>query len=156
MALLFSAPYRATGAVLALTGLSCYCVASTEGLINMYRMILPGNTLPDGTYPYPSDFWEVNAVFGHVSLCFLVIGLITLFLAKEPDEYFYKLRLESIQFAVYAQFLVGLAAFTYFYFTPGYQIENTFQSIVGLVCGTFLVAYVLRYYVNVYFKAVQD
>jgi hypothetical protein len=152
----FSARYRATGIFLTIAGLLCLWVASSEGLINVYRIILPAHTLPDGSYPYPANFWDVNAVFGMVSACMLTVGAAIVFLAKEPDEYFYKIRLESIQFAVVAQFLIGLIAFTYFYFTPGYQIENTFQAILGLAGGTFLVAYALRYYATVYFKAGQD
>lgn len=156
MALLIPARYRASGALLALTGLLGFCVASTEGLINVYRIILPGNTSPDGGYLYPPEFWEVNAVLGNVSLFLLAIGMAAVFLAKERDEYLRQIRLESVQFAVYAQFLVGLTAFTYFYFTPGYRIENTFQGIVGLVCGTFLIVYVLRYYYIVHFKTGRD
>lgn len=156
MALSFPARYRATGIFLAIAGFLCLWVASWEGLINVYRIILPGRTLPDGAYPYPANFWDINAAFGMVSACMLTVGAAMVFLAKEPDEYFYKIRLESIQFAVIAQFVVGLIAFAYFYFTPGYQIENTFQGILGLACGTFLAAYVLRYYANSYFKADQD
>ena len=40
----------------------------------------------------------------------ITIGVAMVFLAAEPDEYFYKIRLESIQFAVVAQFVVGLIA----------------------------------------------
>ena len=156
MALSLPARYRAAGFFLALTGLLCLWVAYSEGLINFYRIILPGNTLPDGSYPYPSNFWDINAVFEKCSLCSLAIGVATAFLAKEPDEYFYQIRLESIRFAVSAQFLVGQIAFGYFYFTPGYRMENTFQDILGLACGSFLVAYVLRYYSMIYFKQEKD
>lgn len=156
MVLLFPSRYRAIGVCVALAGLLGYCVASTGGLINVYRVISSGNTFPDGSYPYPSDFREVNAVFGNASLCFLVLGIIAVFMAREPDEYCYKIRLESIQFAASAQFLTGLAAFAYFYFTPGYRIENTFQAIIGLACGTFLLAYALRYYAVIYIKPGQD
>ena len=38
----------------------------------------------------------------------ITIRVAMVFLAAEPDEYFYKIRLESIQFAVVAQFVVGL------------------------------------------------
>ena len=156
MALSISARYRAAGIFLATAGFLGLWVASWEGLINVYRVILPAYTLPDGAYPYPANFWDVNAVFGIVSACMLTIGAAMVFLGKEPDEYFYRIRLESIQFAVIAQFLVGLIAFAYFYFTPGYQIENTFQGILGMACGTFLVTYVLRYYASIYFKTDQD
>lgn len=156
MALSRSARYRAAGVFLAITGFLGLWVASWEGLINVYRIILPAYTLPDGAYPYPANFWDVNAVFGMVSACMLTIGAALVFLAKEPDEYLYKIRLESIQFAVIAQFLVGLIAFAYFYFTPGYQMENTFQGILGMASGTFLVTYVLRYYASIYFNADQD
>ena len=156
MALLFPARYRAKGAFLALAGLLGFCVASTDGLINVYRVILPGNTLPDGSYPYPPDFWQMNAILEGVSLCFLAAGIATVFLAREPDEYFYKMRLEAIQFAVYAQFVTGLAAFAYAYFTPGYRIENAFQAIAGVACGTFLLAYVLHYYSASHFKSDRD
>jgi hypothetical protein len=156
MAPSFSGRYRATGIFLAIAGFLCLWVASCDGLINVYRIVLPERTLPDGAYPYPADFWDVNAVFGIISACMLTLGAAMLFLAKERDEYFYKIRLESIQFAVFAQFAAGLTAFAYFYFTPGYQMENTFQAILGFAGGTFLAAYVLRYYANGYFKADQD
>ncbi|SDE45909.1 hypothetical protein SAMN04487996_105108 [Dyadobacter soli] len=156
MALLSSARYRAAGVFLALAGLLGFCVASTEGLINVYRIILPGNTLPDGAYPYPPEFWGVNAILSDVSICFLVIGMAAVFLAKERDEYLERIRLESVQFAVYAQFLVGLVAFAYVYCTPGYQIENTFQGIMGMACGAFLVAYGLRYYYIVHIKTDEE
>ena len=156
MALVLSARYRAAGVFLAITGFLCLWTASCEGLINVYRIILPGYTQPDGSYPYPANFWDVNAVFGMVSVCMLTLGGALVFLTKEQDEYFYKIRLESIQFAVIAQFLVGLIAFAYFYFTPGYQMENTFQGILGMASGTFLVTYALRYYASIYFNADQD
>ncbi|MBO9611190.1 MAG: hypothetical protein J7619_00775 [Dyadobacter sp.] len=148
--------YRPVGVLLTIAGFLCLWAASCEGLINVYRIILPGHTLPDGSYPYPANFRGVNAVFGIVSACMLTVGAAMVFLAKEPDEYFYKVRLESIQFAVFVQFLVGLIAFAYFYFTPGYQMENTFQAILGLACGAFLVAYPVRYYTGIHFKADQD
>ena len=156
MALSLSARYRAAGVFLAITGFLCLWAASCEGLINVYRIILPEYAQPDGSYPYPANFWDVNAVFGIVSACMLTIGGALVFLTKEQDEYFYKIRLESIQFAVFAQFLAGLIAFAYVYFTPGYQMENTFQGILGLACGTFLVTYALRYYTSIYFNADQD
>lgn len=156
MMLLFSARYRATGLFIAFAGLLGCCVASTEGLINVYRIFLPDQTWADGSYPYPSNFWEVNALLNNVSLCLLAFGIIALLLTKEPDEYFYNLRLESIQFAVYAQFVVGLVVFAYFYFTPGYHIENAFAAIIAFVSATFLLAYLIRYYVIAYFKQGND
>lgn len=156
MTLLFNSRLRALWAFTALAGLLGYWVAATEGLINVYRIILPGDTLPDGSYPYSSGFWEVNAGFSAASLLLLALSLVALFLTREQDEYFHKLRLESIQFAVYAQFVAGMLAFAYFYLSPGYQMGNTFQAISGIACGTFLTAYAGHYYARVYTKTEQD
>jgi hypothetical protein len=131
MALSRSSRYRAAGVFLAITGFLGLWVASWEGLINVYRIILPGYTLPDGAYPYPANFWDVNAAFGMVSACMLTIGTALVFLAKEPDEYLYKIRLESIQFAVIAQFLVGLIAFAYFYLHPVIKWKIHFRAFWG-------------------------
>lgn len=156
MALPLPARYRANGLFLVLAGLTGFWVASTNGLINLYRVILPGDTLPDGSYPYPANFWEINAALEVGSLCSVAVGIVAVFLAREPDEYFYRIRLESLQFALFAQFLTGLLAFAYFYLVPGYQLANTVQGIMGLSFGSFLVTYVLRYYFVIYFKTGQD
>ncbi|WP_157488171.1 hypothetical protein [Dyadobacter crusticola] len=154
--LLLPAQFRALGLSLVAAGLSGFWIATSNGLINLFRVISPGRVLPDGSYPYPPHFWEVNAVSEIVSLCFIVAGIAAVFLAKEPDEYYYKIRLESIQFAVAAQFVVGLLAFTYFYISPGYQMANAFQSILGMAGSSFVAAYLLHYYFKIYFKPEQD
>jgi hypothetical protein len=152
MTLLFPTHYRVKGLFLALTGLSGFGVASSNGLINFYRFILPDYTLPDGSYLYPANFWELNSVFTDVSLCFVIVGIAAVFMAKEPDEYFYRIKLESIQFAVMVQFLVGLTAFAYFYITPDYNMANTYPGILGMSCCSFVIAYLLCYYLIRYFK----
>jgi hypothetical protein len=48
-----------------------------------------------------------------------------------------------------------LASFCYFYFTPGYEMINTFQGILGLGFSSFLVTYVLRYYYVILLQADQ-
>lgn len=151
--LLLPAHYRAKGLLAAFTGLIGFLIASNNGLINLYRIVSPDFTMPDGSYPYPAHFWEVNAVFQSVSVCLVLLGIIAVFLAREEDEFFYKIRLESIQFAMYAQFTVSLASLAYFYFAPGYQLINAFAAILALGLGSFFVAYVLRYYYSVYFQA---
>ncbi|MCF0051654.1 hypothetical protein LXM25_16415 [Dyadobacter sp. LJ53] len=107
----------------------------------------------DGSYPYPANFWDINATFLSGALCFVVLGIAAVFLAKEPDEFFYKVRLESIQFAFYAQFIVMLALFAFFYLTPGYQLINTWVSILGLGLSSFFLTYVLRYYYAIFFQS---
>lgn len=151
--LLLPENYRVKGLLAALTGLFGYAVATTEGLINVYRVILPNRVFPDGSYPYPDDFWAINSVFETASVCLVGLGIIAIFVARERDEFFYKIRLESIQFAMYAQFAVSLSAFAYFYFTPGYQLINTFVPILGMGLGSFIVAYLLRYYYSAHFQA---
>lgn len=153
MTLLLPAHYRTKALFMALAGVTGFSIATTEGLINFYRIILPGNTLPDGGYPYPSNFWEVNSVLESASVCCIVVGIIGLFIVREPDEFYYKIRLESMQFAMYIQFFVMASLFSYFYFSPGYQMINTFQAILGIGFGAFLVAYVLRYYYVTLFRA---
>jgi hypothetical protein len=153
MALLFPAHYRAKGLFLGLAGLLGFCIASNNGLINFYRIILPNQTLPDGSYPYPANFWAINSAFADVSLCLVIIGVVAVFLAKEPDEYLYRIRLESIQFAVVVQFVVGLIAFAYFYITPGYQMADIYPSILGMNGCSFLMAYLMHYYFVKYFKS---
>lgn len=151
--LLLPAHYRAKGLLATFTGLIGFLIASNNGLINLYRVIFPELTMPDGSYPYPAHFWEVNAVLLSVSVCLALVGIMAVFLAKEEDEFFYKIRLESIQFAMYTQFAVSLASLVYFYFMPGYQLVNAFVAILALGLGSFFVAYLLRYYYSVYFQA---
>ncbi|MHA4739396.1 hypothetical protein [Dyadobacter sp. MSC1_007] len=155
MTLLLPAHYRAKALFTALAGLAGFMVASAEGLINLYRIILPGRTMPDGAYPYPSNFWQINSMLESGSVCLIALGVLGLFLAREPDEFYYKIRLESMQYAVFVQFFVMLASFCYFYFTPGYEMINTFQGILGLGFSSFLVTYVLRYYYVIFFQADQ-
>lgn len=150
--LLLPAQYRAKGLLAIFTGLIGFMIASNNGLINLYRIIFPDLIMPDGSYPYPAHFWDVNAVFQSVSVCLALVGIIAVFLAKEVDEFFCKIRLESIQFAVYTQFAVSIASLAYFYFAPGYQLVNAFSAILSLGLGSFFVAYVLRYYYSVYFQ----
>lgn len=154
--LLLPAHYRAKGLLAAFAGLIGFLVASNNGLINLYRIILPGLTRPDGSYPYPAHFWDVNAVFQNVSVCLVLMGIMAVFLAREEDEFFYKVRLESIQFAMYTQFAVSLASFAFVYFSPGYQLVNAFTAILAFGLGSFLIAYVFRYYYSVYFQAEQN
>lgn len=151
MILPFPDHYRVKGLFLALAGLSSFGIASNNGLINFYRVILPDHTLPDGSYPYPANFWEMNAAFTDVSLCFVIVGIAAVFMAKEPDEYFYRIRLESIQFAVAVHFLVGLTVFVYFYLTPDYHIANAYPGVLGISCCSFIMAYLLYYYFVKYF-----
>jgi hypothetical protein len=147
--------YRAKGLWMALTGLTGFAVAANNGLINLYRIMDADQTRADGSYPYPAQFWQVNTVLEIFSVGLVVVGMLALFLAKDPDEFFYKIRLEAIQFAMYTQFLVALSAFAYFYCTPGYQLSQTFQGILGLSYASFLVSYVLRYYYSLYFQTRQ-
>lgn len=149
---LFPTHYRTKGLLAVLTGLAGFLIASNNGLINVYRILLPGNTMPNGSYPYPANFWDVNSVLESGSICFIVLGLIGFFLASEPDEFYYNVRLESIQFAMFTQLAVSLGSFAYFYFMPGYQLVNTFECILALGFGSSLVAYVLRYYYTIYFQ----
>jgi hypothetical protein len=147
------AQYRAKGLLASFTGLIGFLIASNNGLINLYRIVLPDFTMPDGSYPYPAHFWEVNAVFQSVSVCLVLLGIVAVFFAREEDEFFYKIRLEAIQFAMYTQFAACLVSLAYFYFAPGYQLVNAFTAILAVGLGSFFVAYVLRYYYSVYFQA---
>jgi hypothetical protein len=145
--------YRAKGLLAVSVGLASLLIATNNGLINLYRILQPEHVMHDGSYPYPANFWDINAAFLSGAVCFVVLGIVAVFLAKEPDEFFYKVRLESIQFAIYAQFIVMLASFAFFYLTPGYQLINTWVSILGLGLSSFFVTYVLRYYYAIFFQS---
>ncbi|WP_026632497.1 hypothetical protein [Dyadobacter alkalitolerans] len=153
MKLLLPTHYRAKGLLAVSIGLTGMLIATNNGLVNFYRILQPERAMNDGSYPYPANFWDINATFLSGAVCLVVVGIIALFLAKEPDEFFYKVRLESIQFAIYVQFIVMLALFAFFYFTPGYQLINTWVSILGLGLSSFFVTYVLRYYYAVFFQS---
>ncbi|KAA0993452.1 hypothetical protein [Dyadobacter aurulentus] len=154
--LLFPSAFKRNGLLMIAVGMVGLAVASQEGLINVYRLLLPGDTLSDGSYPYPSDFWQKNIILEYTSIALMVLGLLFFFLSKERDEFFYKIRLESIQFAILSQLLVAGLLYCFFYFSGKYQMENTFTAILSLSFAGFWITYIARYYYIVRFRAEKD
>lgn len=130
-------------------------VASQNGLINLYR-IFNSQTFLNGGQAYPPNFWEINRIVEYGSIGMMVAGLLCFFLAKEPDEFFYKVRLDSIQWAVSAQVFTAMAMFCFFYISGDYEMPNTFVAILTLSLIAFWLIFVLRYYYVLWIKEKDD
>jgi ABC-type branched-subunit amino acid transport system permease subunit len=131
-------------------------ISSQNGLINLYRIILPGETLPDGSYPYPPDFWENNLILTYIAAGLMVAGLLCFFLSRERDEFFYKVRLESIQFAIIAQLFIAIALYSCLYLSGIFEMENTLTGILTISFACFWLTFSLRYYYIICFNANRD
>jgi glucan phosphoethanolaminetransferase (alkaline phosphatase superfamily) len=148
--------FKANGLTMIFLGLLGLSVASQEGLINVYRILAPGNAIADGSYPYPANFWQINAIFEYTSIALVAVGLLCFFMSRERDEFYYKVRLESIQFAILMQLCVGVVMYCFFYFSGNYQMENTFTAILSVSFAGFWIAHISRYYYMIRLRSNED
>jgi hypothetical protein len=144
--LLLPASLKNSGIFAVLVGLAGLWMAETEGLINIYRILWPDRTLPDGSYPYPPEFWSVNSLLSYATTALIALGILLFLFTKEPDEFHYNARLEATQFAVVSGLLGAVLLLGYFVLAPGYQLINTITSILGTGVLAFGTTYVARYY----------
>ncbi|CAN5862763.1 hypothetical protein BH24BAC1_BH24BAC1_24610 [soil metagenome] len=151
--LLLPPEFKKLGLWMLLLGLLGIWVATSEGLINVYRIIDPAKVWADGSYPYPANFWQVNQLFGYFSVGTIICGLLFFFFSKEKDEFFYKVRLESLQFASITQVSLTFCACIYAFFARSEAMERILPSLVTLSVVCFWILYFLRYSYIVYFKA---
>jgi hypothetical protein len=113
-------------------------------------------TSPDGAQPYPSNFWEINMVVEYCSIGMMIMGLLCFFLAKESDEFFYKVRVDSIQWAVFAQVFTAVGMYSFFYLSGGYDMHNTFVAILTLSLIAFWLTFIFRYYLVIWLTERKD
>lgn len=137
--------FKINGLWMSLAGALGMWFAASGGLINVYRLLVPGNTLADGSYPYPVSFLPITSVIGHVSVALLILGLAFFFFSREKDEFFYRVRLESLQFAVVWQLATTILMGTYFSFFGKSTLENTLPIIVTASATGFWLLFALRY-----------
>lgn len=142
--------FKVIGLLAAALGILLTLVATQEGLINVYRLLDP-KEYPGGGQPYPPNFWEINTIFEYCSIGMMVVGLLCFFLAKEPDEFFYKVRLDSIQWAVAMQVLTGIGMYSYFYLSGNYEMHNTYVAILTSGLIAFWLTFILHYYFVIWF-----
>ncbi|UOG77381.1 hypothetical protein MTX78_23850 (plasmid) [Hymenobacter tibetensis] len=151
--LLLPTGFKVPGLWMLLIGPLGVCIATSGGLINVYRVIEPTKAWADGSYPYPSEFWQANTLLAYVSLGITVCGFMFFFFSKEKDEFIYRVRLESLQFASTIQIILTFLACIYFLFAEGVAIESMIPSSVTLSAGGFWILYILRYSYIVFFKS---
>jgi hypothetical protein len=154
--LLLPESFKANGLIMIMVGFTGALVATQNGLINIYRLVSPGKILTDGSYPYPTDFWYHNQILTNISIALMVVGLLSFFLSRERDEFYYKVRLESIQFAILTQLAVAITLFGFFSLSESYQLQNTITAILTISFAGFWATFLLRYYYVVLVKADKD
>lgn len=128
-------------------------ISSQNGLINVYRLF--GSSL-NGRQPYPPNFRDINLILEYCSISMMVVGLLCFFLAKEPDEFFYKVRLDSIQWAVSAQVLTAISMQAFCYISGDYEMPNTYVATLTLSFMSFWATFILRYYYVLWVKEKTD
>ncbi len=137
--------FKINGLWLSLTGVLGMWFVIANGLINVYRVLEPGKTMADGGYPYPDSFMHVNSIIGHLSVALLILGLAFFFFSRERDEYFYRVRLESLQFAVVWQLVATVALGLYFSVVEGVFLESVLPIIITTSAVGFWLLFTLRY-----------
>jgi len=151
--LLLPPEFKRSGLWMMLLGPLGIWFATSKGLINVYRIIDPAKTYADGSYPYPPGFWQVNQLVAYISLGIVICGLIFFFFSKEKDEFFYNVRLESLQFATISQIGLTFCSCIYAFFTKAEPMENLLPGLIAFSTAGFWVLYIIRYSYIVYFKA---
>lgn len=153
MRFLLPSKFRIIGLVMMVAGLAGVWLATSNGLINVYRIIDPAKALANGSYPYPADFWSVNQFVGFASISLTIVGLLAFFFSREQDEFMYRVRLESLQFAAVAQVGVTICLSTYFSFKGDVPLENLMPAIITISIVGFWLLHIIRYSYIVYFKS---
>lgn len=148
---LFPPALKTRGLVAALTGLGLLWVSEAEGLINLYRIVLPGYAFPDGSYPYPPEFRTINGALWFFAAGMVATGLLLFLFSREKDEFHYTARLEALQFGLGFGLLGAALLFGYFVVMPGYQLINTTTAVLGTGVSVSGLAYIARYYYLILF-----
>lgn len=148
--LVLPAKAKVIGLVMIGLGAAGALVATQNGLINVYRIVDPNTVAADGTYPYPPNFWSLNLALSYTAVTLLVGGLVGFVLAKEPDEFFYRARLEALHFALGAQLIIAFSLYGFFYWSGSHQMANTYLTILTSSFIGFGVFFMLHYYYHIF------
>ncbi len=154
--MLLPSQFKINGLWMSLTGLLGMWFVAAGGLINVFRILVPENTWPDGSYPYPPTFMPINSVIGHISVALLIVGLVFFFFSKEKDEYLYHVRLEALQFAVIWQLAATVLMALYFSFFGTIPLESGLPIIITASAVGFWALFTLRYCYVAYLKSRQE
>ena len=137
-------------AMMALGALGAWA-AETNGLINVFRLIDPAQTYPDGSYPYPPSFGAINHLFAGGSLLLIAGGLLLFFFSGERDEYTKRIQLEALRFAALVQ--VGVVVGFVLYSELTTSLFNFREAVSTGSLLMFWATFVLRYYYVLYVHA---
>jgi len=145
--------FKTKGLIVFTLGLIGMLVTSQNGLINVYRLLMPDQTNPDGSYPYPSNFFEYNYLLGICSVFLSIVGLLCFFFSREKDEFLHSIKLQSIQFAVAVQICMSMIIGVYYMISPYQSVVNALSGLVIFVLISFWPVYIARYYYLVNIKS---
>ena len=154
--MIFPSQLKVLGLWMSVIGLLGLWFATSGGLINVFRILEPEKTWPDGSYPYPPSFLPITSLIGHASVALLVLGLVLFFFSREKDEYLYHVRLESLQFAVVWQLAATVLLGLYFAFFGVISMENALPIIITMGVAGFWLLFVLRYCYVVFFNSRKE
>ena len=149
---LFPQRFKLPGIVLLCIGFIGIWIATSNGLINVYRIIAPSKMHNDGGYPYPSNFWEVNKVFQYISMAVAFCGFLFVLFSKEKDEFFKNVRSQSLQFASITMLGLTICAIMYTFFARSETVQNLLPAFVGFNVSGFWILFILHYLYKGYFS----
>jgi len=134
-------PYRTASLWLLALGVVGVCLTTSNGLINVYRVLDPAPTMPDGSYPYPASFWQLNQALGLLSVGLFSLGSGGFLFARGADEFQQHLRRTALQYAAVTQ-LVLLAGLS---LSVVVRSDSSLGQAFPLICTAGLVSFWLVY-----------